>query len=226
MYTHRTQDERYQIAILNKAGHDQSEIARVMNRHPSTISRELRRNRGQRGYRPKQAHEFSQARMRACENGPRVAVETWAVVEAKLADTWSPEQISGHLKANKQPTVSHEAIYQRIYADKRAGGTLHRSLRCQKARRKRYGRRERRGTIPNQVSIDLRPTIVGERGRFGDWEGDLVIGAGQKQALVTLNERTSRYSLIAHVPFKTAQAVSDAMISLLTPFCGLCSTID
>lgn len=67
-YTHLTQAERYQIAILNKAGHDQSEIARVMNRHSSTISRELRRNRGQRGYRPKQAHEFSQARMQACEN--------------------------------------------------------------------------------------------------------------------------------------------------------------
>ncbi|MBK8400505.1 MAG: IS30 family transposase [Propionivibrio sp.] len=103
---------------------------------------------------------------------------------------------------------------------------MHRSLRCQKARRKRYGRRERRGTIPNQVSIDLRPTIVGERGRFGDWEGDLVIGAGQKQALVTLNERTSRYSLIARVPFKTAQAVSDAMISLLTPFAAVFTRSD
>ncbi len=217
-YTHLTQAERYQIAILNKAGHDQSEIARVMNRHPSTISRELRRNRGQRGYRPKQAHEFSQARLRACENGFRVSSETWAVVEARLVETWSPEQIAGYFKINGQPTVSHEAIYQRIYADKRAGGILHRTLRCQKARRKRYGGRERRGTIPNQVSIDLRPAIVAERGRFGDWEGDLVIGAGQKQALVTLNERTSRYSLMAHVPFKTAQAVSDAIISLLTPF--------
>lgn len=224
-YTHLTQDERYQIAILNKAGHDQSEIAQLMNRHPSTISRELRRNRGQRGYRPKQAHAFSQARMKACENGPRVSSEIWAVVDAKLVETWSPEQISGHLKANGEPTVSHESIYQRIYADKRAGGTLHRTLRCQKVRRKRYGGRERRGTIPNQVSIDLRPAIVAERARFGDWEADLVIGAGQKQALVTINERTSRYSLIAHVPFKTAQAVSDAMISLLTPFAANVHTL-
>ena len=224
-YTHLTQDERYQIAILNKAGHDQSDIARVMNRHKSTIGREMKRNRGERGYRPKQAQAFSQARMRACENGPRIAAETWAIVEVKLAETWSPEQIAGHLKVEGQPTVSHEAIYQRIYVDKRAGGTLHRALRCQKARRKRYGGRERRGTIPNQVSIDLRPGIVAERGRFGDWEGDLVIGAGQKQALVTLNERTSRYSLIAHVPFKTAQAVSEAMISLLTPFAACVHTL-
>lgn len=70
-YTHLTQNERYQIAILSRAGHDQSQIAKVMRRDPSTISRELRRNRGQRGYRPKQAHEFSQARLRACENSPR-----------------------------------------------------------------------------------------------------------------------------------------------------------
>ena len=126
---------------------------------------------------------------------------------------------------NGQATVSHEAIYQHIYADKRAGGTLHRALRCQKSRRKRYGGRERRGTIPNQVSIELRPAVVAERGRFGDWEGDLVIGAGQKQALVTLNERTSRYSLIAHVPNKTTQTVSDAMISLLTPFAARVHTL-
>jgi IS30 family transposase len=224
-YTHLTQDERYQIAILAKAGHDKSEIARLLERHKSTISREMTRNRGARGYRPKQAHARSQARIRAAENSPRVSAETWAIVDVKLAETWSPEQISGHLKVNGQATVSHEAIYQHIYADKRAGGTLHRALRCQKARRKRYGGRERRGTIPNQVSIDLRPAVVAERGRFGDWEGDLVIGAGQKQALVTLNERTSRYTLIAHVPNKTAQAVSDAMVSLLTPFAACVHTL-
>lgn len=222
-YTHLTQDERYQIAILAKAGHDRSDIARVMERHKSTISREMTRNRGARGYRPKQAHVRS--KFRAAQNGPRVAAETWAIVAVKLAETWSPEQISGHLKVNGQATVSHEAIYQHIYADKRAGGTLHRALRCQKVRRKRYGGRERRGTIPNQVSIDLRPAVVAERGRFGDWEGDLVIGAGQKQALVTLNERTSRYTLIAHVAKKTAQAVSDAMISLLAPFAACVHTL-
>ncbi len=167
-YSHITQDERYQISIINKAGHDKSDIARLMKRHKSTIGRVMQRNRGDRSYRPKQAHAFSQAHMRACENGSRISVETWVIVEAKLAETWSPEQIAGHLKVNGQHTVSHEAIYQRIYAGKRAGGTLHRALRCQKVRRKRYGGRERRGTIPNQVSIDPRPTIVADRARFGD----------------------------------------------------------
>lgn len=72
-YTHLTQDERYQIAILTKAEHDRSDIAHVMGRHKSTIGREMKRNRGARGYRPKQAHALSQARMGACDNGPRVA---------------------------------------------------------------------------------------------------------------------------------------------------------
>ncbi len=217
-YTHLTQKERYQIAILVKAGHDRSSIARLMNRHKSTIGREITRNRGQRGYRPKQAHALSKARMRAAENGPRISDSTWTFVETRLSETWSPEQISGYLKTNDKPGVSHECIYQRIYADKKNGGTLHRSLRCQKTRRKCYDGRERRGTIPNQVSIDLRPAIVNCRERFGDWEADLVIGASQHQALVTINERISRYTLIAHVTAKTAQAVSGAMISLLTPF--------
>jgi IS30 family transposase len=224
-YTHLTQDERYQIAILSKAGHDRSGIAQLVDRHKSTIGREMRRNRGERGYRPKQAHAFYQARLLACENSPRIAAESWAMVDTKLAETWSPEQISGYFKVNRQPAVSHEAIYQRIYADKRAGGTLHLALRCQKARKKRYGGRDRRGTIPNQVSIDKRPAVVGNRARFGDWEADLVIGAGQKQALVTINERVSRYSLITHVRFKTGQAVSGSMISLLTPFATCVHTL-
>ena len=224
-YSHLSQDERYQIHILKKAGHDQSQIAVVMNRSKATISRELTRNRGLRGYQPAQAHRLSVARMRATDNGRRIASETWAFAEEKLRALWSPEQICGYLKKQRLPSVSHESLYQRIYADKRAGGTLHASLRCQKARKKRYGSRERRGTIPNQVSIEQRPSIVDTRYRFGDWEGDLVIGAGQQQALVTLNERTSRYTLIGHVVRKTAQAVADTIVSLLTPFADWVHTL-
>lgn len=216
-YAHLTRDERYQIATLLKAGHKQRDIARIMNRHPSTISREVRHNRGQRGYRLKKAHEFSQARTQARDNGRRISAATWAFTEARLAEPWNLEQISGYLKANGQPGISHETIYRHIYADRRAGGDLHRALRCQKARRKRYGGRDRRGIIPNQVSIEQRPAIVDTRRRFGDWEADLVIGAAHRQALVTLNERKSRYALIAHVPDRTAEVVSNAMISMLEP---------
>ena len=131
----------------------------------------------------------------------------------------------GYLSANQQPTVSPECIYyhQRIYADKRRGGQLHLALRCQKPRKTRRTGRERRGTIIGQVSIELRPECVNRRERLGDWEANLVIGAGQKQALVPLNERRSRYSLIAHLRFKTAALVSAAISTLLTPdfFCRL-----
>ena len=97
-YAHLTQAERYQIAILCKAGHSMSETAPLMNRHRSTIGREIARNRGQRGYRPKQAQAFSLARMRASENGRRIPDETWIFVDARLGELWRPEQISGRLR--------------------------------------------------------------------------------------------------------------------------------
>ncbi len=162
--------------------------------------KELRRNRGQRGYRPKPAHEFSQARMRACENGPRIADETWVFVDEQLGALWSPDW-----KSAACPRSATRASIAASMPTSVVAARYNRALRCQKARRKCYGSRERRGCIPNQVSIDLRPAIVDTLERFGDWEADLVIGAGQQQALVTLNERQSRYALIAHVPFKTAQ---------------------
>jgi len=90
-YTHLTQAERYQIEILRKAEHSQSEIAVLLGRDKSCISRELRRNRGQRGYRSKQAHALAQTRKQDRANGPRVATKTWAVVESKLKETWSPQ---------------------------------------------------------------------------------------------------------------------------------------
>lgn len=224
-YTHLTQSERYQIHIFKSAGHSPSQIATFMKRDKSTISRELRRNCGQRGWRPEQAHEMAVSRIQARQNGRRIDDATWDLVDACLAQYWSPEQISGYLRVNKQASISHESIYLHIYADKRAGGTLHTVLRCQKARKKRYGSRERRGTIVNQVSIDKRPAIVDQRKRYGDWEGDLIIGAGHQQALVTLNERKSRYTLIGKVTRKTAGAVSDAMIALLTPFADCVHTL-
>jgi IS30 family transposase len=123
------------------------------------------------------------------------------------------------------PRLSHEAIYQRIYEDKRAGGTLHLALRIHKQRRKRRGVRERRGTIPNQVSIDQRPAIVDSRERYGDWEADLVIGARHSQALVTINERKSRYALIKRVTSKQAPIVRRAIFTKLKPFARLVHTL-
>ena len=95
-YTQITQEERYQISVLLKAGHKQNEIAELLERSPPTISRELNRYKGRRGYRPKQAN--CTAAERRAINAKRIDKETWQFAEEKLSHKWSPEQISGHAK--------------------------------------------------------------------------------------------------------------------------------
>ena len=155
---------------------------------------------------------------------PRFAGSIWTDVELLLQMDWSPQQISGRLKLEGRTSVSHEYIYQYIYADKEPGGELYRHLRCQKKRRKRYGSYDRRGRIPNQVSIEERPEIVGERGRVGDWEGDTVIGKNHKGALVTLVERKSLYTLIDAVA-QDSRAVHRAIVSGLASHKGKLHTL-
>lgn len=215
-YKQLTQEQRYQIEALLKAGHNQTETATVIGVDKGTISREIRRNSGLRGYRPRQAHRLALAR-RANKAQPRITNWVWQQVEALIREGWSPEQIAGRLEDEQGVCISHEWIYLYIYADKRSGGDLYRYLRCQKARRKRYGTYSRRGIIPNQVSIDARPAIVDSRRRFGDWEGDTVIGKGHRGALVTLVERKSLYTVIRAVLYKTAEAVRNAVTEGLTP---------
>ncbi len=216
-YTQLTEHQRYQIYALNKAKMTQTDIANIIGVHKSTISREIHRNSGLRGYRPKQAHGFALERQ-SNKVKPRIAQAIWKIISALIKQQWSPEQISGWLKSVKQISVSPEWIYQYIYADKRTGGQLHQHLRCQKQRKKRYGSQSRRGIIPNQVSIEQRPAIVEKRQRIGDWELDTVIGQNHKQALVTLVERKSRFTLMAKVIRKTADNVSTAIIKLLSPY--------
>ena len=212
-YTQLTQEQRYQIYALMKAGQNQSEIAHLINVHKSTISREVRRNRGMRGYRPKQAHQFGLNRRKKAKC--RIKASTWTLIETLLRKDWSPEQVSGWLKENYALKISHEWIYQHILMDKQAGGDLHRHLRCQKKRRKRYGSYDRRGRLKNRVSIDERPVIVDTRQRLGDWEVDTIIGKGHRHAIVSLTERKARLALLRKVERKTSQAVADAVIELL-----------
>ena len=212
-YTQLTHEQRYQIYVLLKAGHIQSEIAHHMEIHKSTISRELRRNRGLKGYRPKQAQQFALNRRKKARY--RIEAFTWVLIEALIRQEWSPEQVSDWLKVNYGLQISHEWIYQYILMDKHAGGDLHRHLRCQKKRRKRYGSYDRRGRIKNRVSIDERPAIVDTRQRLGDWEVDTIIGKGHRHAIVSLTERKSRLALLRKVERKTAQSVADAVIELM-----------
>jgi IS30 family transposase len=222
-YTQLTQTQRYQIYALLKMGHPQTEIATCLGVDKSTISRELRRNRGQRGYRPKQAHRLAMSRRKTGQR--RIPAETWARIEDKIRLDWSPEQISGWLLKHYHIQVSHEWIYQYILRDKQAGGDLHKHLRCQKKRRKRYGRRDRRGQVPNRRSIEERPEIVDQRQRIGDWEVDTMVGKGHHQAVVTLTERKSRLALLRKVERRTAALVGAAVIDLLDPVADRTHTI-
>jgi len=211
-YTQLTREQRYQIHALLKMEHSQTEIAETLGVDRSTISRELQRNRGQRGYRPKQAHQFALQRRKKARK--RITADIWKLVEERLRQDWSPEQIAGRFK-EEGIEISHERIYQYIYADKRVGGNLWKHLRCQKKRRKRVGDYDRRGKIPNRKSIEERPEVVEQRTRLGDWEVDLVLGKDHQEALVTLTERMSRFTLLRQVANKQTKLVSQAIVELL-----------
>ena len=213
-YTQLTPGIRYGIYSLLKTGHNQSEIAEVFGVHKSTISRELKRNSGKRGYRPKQANAFSEDRKQA-KVRPSIDGSTWAFVERLICKEWSPEQISGWMKTNLKISISHEWIYQYVLKDKLAGGSLSLHLRCKKKRKKRYGSNDRRGTLKNRVSIDQRPAIVDDRSRLGDWEADTIIGKAHKQVIVSLTERKSGLALIYKVDRRTKENTENAMKRLL-----------
>ncbi len=214
-YYQLTQEQRYQIYALQKTGHSGAEIADVIGVHKATVSRELRRNRGGRGYRPQQAQKLALARRSKAVS--RISANTWTIVEKLLRQEWSPEQISGRLKKEQKICISHEWIYQHVLADKHTGGDLYKHLRCQKQRRKRYGTYNRRGKLLNCRSIEERPAIVAHRKRLGDWEVDTMFGKDHKQALVTLTERKSRFTLLGKVSQRSAQAVQNQIYRLLLP---------
>ncbi|MFW2440601.1 MAG: IS30 family transposase [Arenicellales bacterium] len=155
-YTQLVHEQRYQIYSLMKAGLSQTEFAEDIGVHKSTISREVSRNQGQKGYRPKQAHSFAESRQFNRARG-HISDGTWQTVETLIREDWSPEQISSWFKLFTEVSVSHEWIYQYIYQDKYSGDNLHKHLRCQKKRRKRYSSYSHRGQLINRVSIDERP---------------------------------------------------------------------
>ena len=218
IYTQLTSEQRYQIYALLKAEHTLTFIAEIIGKHKSTICREIARNSGGRGYRPIQAQRLCDQRKQGKYAG-RFTASDWHLVEYLLCEHhWSPEQICLRLKDDGILEISHERIYQHIILDKQTGGDLHTYLRERVKRRKRYGGgKERRGTIPNQTAIKERPEASEARDEPGaDWEGDLIIGSKHKQAIVTLVDRCTRFTFMAKVPFKTAQAVQEAICSCLS----------
>jgi IS30 family transposase len=224
-YHQLTLEERYQIYAFKKAGFNQSQIATEIGLSKSSISRELKRNRGGRGYRPKQAHSLAQARRQSKNNATKIKPKTWQKIESLILKDWSPEQISGYLKAQGESAASHERIYQHIYSNKQQGGTLYTHLRLKKRRRKRYGKYDKRGQIPNRKSIDDRPDVVAKRERIGDWEADTIIGKSHNQAIVSVVERKSLLTRLEKVTRKSDELVERAMLKVLKPLADRVHTI-
>ncbi|WKD48203.1 IS30 family transposase [Microbulbifer spongiae] len=147
-YHQLTEEERYQIYVLLNAEHNQKEIAALLGRSPSTISRELNRNQGLRGYRPAQAQRFSYNRRTTAHKAIKVTDETRIWIENLLRQELSPQQVANYLLRHKQVSLYHETIYQVVYTDKAEGGDLYKHLRVlSKPYRKRYGHYDRLGQI-------------------------------------------------------------------------------
>ena len=219
IYTQLTQEQRYHIYAFMKAGFLQTAIATEIGVHKSTISRELRRNRGKKGYRPKQAHVMALERRTEAHKCVKLTPQVITRINECIRQDFSPEQISGFLARMHHLRISHETIYQHILNDKTKGGNLYRHLRhSHKKRRKRYGSHDRRGQIHGRISIDERPAVVDTRERIGDWEIDTIIGKQHKGALLSLVERKSKFTLIRKLEKKQANLVAEAAIHLLNPY--------
>ena len=224
-FKHLSLEERHYIEVERKGGASMNKIAKKLGRSQGSISREISRNTGKRGYRHKQAHELTQRRHQSKTKAIKLSNEIKELINGYLQDKWSPEQIAGRLKKDGIIDLHHETIYQYILKDKKAGGELHTHLRHQnKTYRKRYGNARSRSGIPNRVDIDERPEVANKRERVGDWEFDTIIGKNHKGAIVTMDERKTKLRLAAPLSGKKAKEVTDAVIKLLTPIKDLVKT--
>jgi IS30 family transposase len=218
-YKQLTQEERYQIYALIKANHNQKDIANILGRSTSSISRELKRNTGLKGYRPKQAQRLMLHRRVTANKSIKITSDVKRWIDDLLSQDLTPEQITGRLTLEGKITLHHESVYRYIYQDKANGGDLYKKLtRACKKYRKRYGIYDKRGQLINRVSIDERPEIVESKCRIGDWEGDTVIGKGRKNAFVTMVERKTLFTVVKRIESKHADITADALIESMLSF--------
>ena len=208
--------DRRVIHNMSQAGTSQEEIGRAIGFSQSTVSKELSRNRGQRGYRAGQADRLARERRQQKRTRPRVVAGALRdEVEARLRIKHSPDQISNSL-AMEGMEVSHESIYRHVARDRKEGGDLWRELRINGKRR--YRRRSkvgRGGKIPDRVDIDRRPVVISRRRRYGDWEADLIAGAGGGGHLLSIYERKSRLGKLCKLPDKSSLETAMGVVMTL-----------
>lgn len=227
-YHHLTVEERYQIYALSKAKKSQTEIAEIIKKNKSTICREMKRNSGLKGYRPKQANNLAFKRKKIIRCPIKMNFEVKEKISKKLQNKWSPEQISERFKLEKQSSVSHETIYKFIYKNKQEGGVLYKHLRRSHRKRKnRFPKENRRVGIKDALSINKQNKRIKERKEVGDWERDTMVGVNHKSACLVLVDRKSRFSKIKNLPSKKkAKKVTDATVNILKDLPKLSITND
>jgi len=219
-YQHLQKEERFYIWNALRTGSSQKDVADTLGRSPSTICREIKRNRvqGSKMYTYYWALEVLKWRKRrlARKKHRRLDLSVTFLIEQLIRLYLSPEQVSGYLKKHHDIEISHETIYRYIYADKERHKTLKPFMRHgAKNYRKAYGSGARVSKIPNRVCITERPAIVEEKSRIGDWECDTVIGLDRKSVLVTVVDRATLYTCCSRVFSRKAKTVSAAIIRIL-----------
>lgn len=221
LYSQLTEAQRYIVAALHRQGQSLRAIARQLGRAPSTISRELKRNRciaTDNAYRPSKAQERTNGRRRRSRQVRHHGPELYALIEHLLStEQWSPEQLAASLRRHGAGRISAMTIYRHVHADTRRGGTLKRHLRQgRKRRRKRTFGPERRGKLQGKPMIDTRPNAIEQRDALGHWEGDTVMGAtNERPCLLTLVERSTGLALIGKLPHRTTLAVNRVAMQLI-----------
>jgi IS30 family transposase len=217
-YHQLTQEERYLISAHLAAGRTPGEIARLLSRSPSTVSRELQRNATTHDgrYRPSKAHRYAEARRRRCRRGSQYGGRVYRQIEAALRNHWSPEQIVGHFRAQGMCVPSHETIYRHLRRDKRRGGSLYRHTRIMsKVGRKRYRSRPARGVLLGKPHISQRPRHIERRRQVGHWEGDTVMGRGASHCLVTLVERATGLAIVKKIAARNKALTTRAIVQAI-----------
>lgn len=216
-YHRLTRDNRIQIRCYLQAGLSLRKIALELNVSASTISREIKRNSGGKGYRPSQANEMARARIAIkSEKRRKLTEEIWSLALGKLSLGWSFEAFCGRGRLEGKNYPCRETLYLKYYREQG-----HSDLpTLPKGHRKRHKRGRKcqagRGCIPNRRGIELRSKLVERRKAFGHFEGDLINGLHGTGNIATIVERATRFTLFGYVPDKRADHVAPTLTELMS----------
>jgi len=213
-YRQLTLEQRYLIYKLWKEGFANNRIALIIGVHPSTITRELRRNVRKRGYRPRMAHKLAMARRRIPRRQKILTSSRCMQIRHYLKKrNWSPDQIAGRFALDEKFRISYQTIYRYLHTDRHAGGRLYKHLRRKGVRYR--SKNSNRGPISDRRFIEERPACVEERKRLGDWELDTIVSKSDNTAIVTMVDRASQLVLMEKVNRPTSREVAYAMVRRL-----------